>query len=229
MSCVVEIGKRRVLITGPEARRVAESYKLQEYLTDCDEQLVINEIEVIWSKSKGNGDLLFALIRVHTSLPNGEQVKANLVILSGHATSVLNVYIDEFGDEWGLTVVQPRLALGSFEFEELPAGMDDGDDPANVAIREVEEETTQSIDRMSLIHLGTTVPSAGLKAEKVSLFAVVHQLSRAKILALNGIRAGLASEGEYIHTKISPLDEILKRTLDAKAQLSILLYMNLKK
>lgn len=228
MSCVVTIEGRQFHITGEDAEKVADSYKLVEYLTKLDRRLDVSEVQVIWHTSKPDGDLLFALIKVISILPNGKPVVGNLVRLSGNSTAVLNVYIDEYGDKWGLTVVQPRIAVGLLQCEELPAGMDDGGNPAAVAIREMLEETDQSIKAMPLILLGTFAPSPGLRGELVSLFAVEHKLTRAEILALANKSTGIASEGEYIQTRISRLDDILERTLDSKAIIAIMRYQSRK-
>lgn len=220
------IANRRIYTQGEGVERVITSKKLIDYLQNMDPRLRVESINVLWAKYKTDHTLLFAVVHVEMYMPNGKPVLPSLVVLSGNATAVLLVYIDEKGVRHGLTVIQPRAAIGELEYEELPCGMDDmSDDPRSVAIKEVLEETLQRITEDQLIDLGITVPSPGLKAEFVHLFAVEVHTTQDKIKTLNGLNAGVASEGEYTETRVSELTQILERVTDGKTEIAIRRYL----
>jgi 8-oxo-dGTP pyrophosphatase MutT (NUDIX family) len=220
------IANRKIYTHGDGVERVITSKKLIDYMQRVDPRLRIESVDVLWAKYKTDHSLLFAVVNVEMYMPNGKPVQPGLVVLSGDATAVLLVYIDEKGVRHGLTVTQPRAAVGELEYEELPAGMNDlSDDPRSVAIREVFEETLQRITEDQLIDLGFTVPSPGLKAEAVHLFAVEIHSTQNKIKVLNGLNAGIAADGEYTQTRVSELSHILERVTDAKTEIAIRRYL----
>jgi ADP-ribose pyrophosphatase len=129
-------------------------------------------------------------VEAHTfRLPNGRQQTYDLV---SHRGSVTVVPLDPQGRI--LFVRQYRLGSAS-ELLELPAGLNDGEDPADCAAREIREETGMAAGK--LLELGSFYLAPGYSSEFMHIF-----------LALDLYPAPLqADEDEFLQVSAIPADE----------------------
>ena len=116
-------------------------------------------------------------------LPNGKRVELDIVRHPGASAIVPFLSQDEV-----LLIRQYRHAAGGVIYE-VPAGkLDDGEDPASCAARELEEETGQRAGRLE--PLGSILTSPGFTDERIHLFAafdltpVPHRREQDEIIEL---------------------------------------------
>lgn len=139
-------------------------------------------------------------LRVDTvRLPNGHITTREVV---DHPGGVGIVALDDEGNV--LTVKQYRYAFGTV-LEEIPAGkLERGEDPAQAARRELEEETGAQC--RTLTPLGSVLPSPGGFGEVLHLFLA------------EGLRFGEQhpDEDEFLTFSRTPFHELLDRVLDGE-------------
>ncbi|MBS5793852.1 MAG: NUDIX hydrolase [Lachnospirales bacterium] len=147
--------------------------------------------EIINSQVAFNGKIID--VKVDTiSLPDGKTTKREVVV-RGDATAI--VPIDEKGNV--ILVEQYRHPVGDMVLE-VPAGMlEDGEDPKDCAIRELEEET--SFIANELIHMTTMYPTVGFCTEKLHIYL-------AKNLQQGNFNF---DDDEFIEVKKIPLEEAI--------------------
>lgn len=154
-------------------------------------------------------------------------------------------------DAYALLTVQPRLATGTLDFVELPAGMlDDSGNFGGTAAREIEEELglviapdqltcltdraramrrSQDKDNAGELLPFAMYPSAGGCDEHIKLYLHERREPRATRAAWEGKLTGLRAEGELITLRVVPLEELwLAGGRDAKALAAYLLYTKVK-
>ncbi|KAJ3145498.1 hypothetical protein HDU86_000884 [Geranomyces michiganensis] len=141
-------------------------------------------------------------------------------------------------DERVVLVVQPRIAVASLAFSELPAGMLDGERKfSGTAAKELKEECGIEIAEDELVDLtdlalgsegGSGVyPSPGGSDEYIRLFLCRKRMPRSDIDRLEGAEGGLRGEGERIDLRLVKKRELWKATRDMKALSALALYDNL--
>ena len=170
-----------------------------------------------------------------------------IVFLRGGAVSVLPLLVCS-GERWVVCARQPRLAVGSGGFLELPAGMlDDCGSFIGVAAKELAEETGIVIDPNELIDLtalalgtgtgegegeartrasGATrglYPSVGACDEFLRLFFFQRTVGKEELDALSGKLTGSPDENEQITLELVRYDDLWKATVDAKTLSSVFL------
>ncbi len=144
------------------------------------------------------------------SLPNGRQVTLDIVRHPGAAAVVPFLSADEV-----LLIRQYRHAAGGTIYE-VPAGkLDAGEDPAECAVRELEEETGYRAGRVEA--LGWIFTTPGFTDERIYLFAAYE---------LEKTRQRLEDD-ELIELVPVPLDSALEliwsgELPDAKSSLALL-------
>ncbi len=142
------------------------------------------------------------VVSVHVDqvlLPNGHQSFREVV---DHNGGVAILALDD--DNNVLTVTQYRYVFGR-EMLEIPAGkLEDGEDPASAALRELREETGATPDEF--LPLGAILPSPGCYGETLHLY-----LAR-------GLHFGAAQpdEDELLRVARIPFDEMVRRILTGK-------------
>ncbi|KAJ3137248.1 hypothetical protein HDU90_002034 [Geranomyces variabilis] len=138
-------------------------------------------------------------------------------------------------DERVVLVVQPRVAVASLAFAELPAGMLDGERKfSGTAAKELKEECGIEISEDELVDLtdlalgsdgGSGVyPSPGGSDEYIRLFLCRKRMPSAEIDRLEGAKGGLRGEGERIDLRLVKKRDLWKLTRDMKALSALTLY-----
>lgn len=170
-----------------------------------------------------------------------------IVFLRGGAVSVLPLLVCR-GERWVVCARQPRLAVGSGSFLELPAGMlDDCGSFVGVAAKELVEETGIVIDPSELIDLtalalGTggdcgseegaaaiagarrgLYLSVGACDEFLRLFFFQRTVGKEELDALRGKLTGSPEENEQITLELVRYEDLWKATVDAKTLSSVFL------
>lgn len=177
--------------------------------------------------------VLFIRLRVKTSNSPREQI----VELRGGAVAMLvNLICNETGTVYTVLVKQARLATGSIDFIEVPAGMIDDDNFKGAAAREIEEELGLVFGHSDLVDI--TPPTAqdlglylspGLLDESCKFYLAEKNVSPQELKDLEGKTCGVAHEGEFITLMIIPLETLPTVTHDAKTIVAWALYHQYKK
>lgn len=142
-----------------------------------------------------------------------------------------------------LLTVQPRIAAGTLQFVDLPAGMVDNGTFSGSAANEIKEELGLDIPEDELINLTELAiphdtvedlpqamfPSAGGCDEYIPLFLHEKRVPRKQLQEWNGKLTGLREEGEKITLKLVKLEDLWwEAGRDAKALGAWALYQGLK-
>lgn len=153
------------------------------------------------------------ICRVHVdqvTLPNGRTARREVV---GHVPGAAVLALDERGNV--LTVTQYRHAVGKTLLE-IPAGkLDEGEDPAAGALRELLEETGAVPDEF--LPMGKFLPSPGCFSEVLYLFLArgLH------------FEKPTPDEDEFLLQQRIPFEEMVHRCMsgeieDAKTVIAVL-------
>lgn len=156
----------------------------------------------------------------------------------------------EEGERYVLLTVQPRVAAGSLEFVELPAGMvDEGGSFAGQAAREIEEELGMVIAEGELVSLSelagaggdgaegkrgqlpnAVYPSAGGCDEYIPIYMHERRVPRAQLGEWSGKLTGLREHGERITLKLVRMRDLWKEgARDAKCLAAVALWEGLRR
>ena len=164
---------------------------------------------------------------------------------------------DDEEERYVLLTVQPRVAAGSLEFVELPAGMvDEGGSFAGQAAREMEEELGLVIGEGELVALSelagevadaageggviggegvgrlprAVYPSAGGCDEYIPIYMHERRVPRAQLGEWTGKLTGLREEGEKITLKLVRMRDLWKEgARDAKCLAAVALWEGLRR
>lgn len=204
-----------------------DSYKFKQW-HKCliDNGMQIKKITPLHTIHKSNGDALFGLLHVDATDPAGNTLLP-AVLIRGHYVCVITCLIDkETNERYFLLVRQRRVADGSV-FYEHPAGMCDSEqDPWQVAIKEVEEETGLAIgkENLGLLLDRPLFSSPGLLDEAGYFFYCEVFLSHSEILSYSDRQTGASDENEFITTYLCRFNELNDRIKNTSGVLLNLLY-----
>jgi|SRR5690606_31640961 len=210
----------------PEGLRRSPKYQSWKRAVE-DSGCRIREVELLQELKKGDGSLLFALLRTRVEDPAGRPLPA-YALIRGHAVLIVTVVVNrDTGERKFLMLRQRRIAHGG-ESLEFPAGMldDDVGDPAGVAVKELGEETGLEVSRDQLVPLcgRHLYSSAGLDDEAIFYFAATLELPDEKFRALEGGETGKAEEHEYIRMGLWDYDDALAEVDSIQVRLGFSLY-----
>ena len=171
--------------------------------------LEIHRIDELYSRRNHNGEVLFSLLYTDATTPEGNKIPP-ICFLKGEVVCVLICFIDsDTGKKYLLLVQQRRICDGSLTFEH-PAGMLDSEsDAAEVATREVWEETGIAVEKEQLVKLNSEpfYPSTGTSDEAMYLFYCELELTSEQINSYHNKSMGLLSDHEFINTYVVPFEE----------------------
>ena len=171
--------------------------------------LDIHNIEEIYSRRNGKGEVLFSLLMTDATTPEGDKIPP-ICFLKGEVVCVLICFIEKTTRaKYLLLVKQRRICDGGYSYEH-PAGMLDSEsDAAAVAAREVWEETGIEVSKENLTRLlnHPCYPSTGTSDESMYFFFCELELPHEKIMAYHDQAMGVASDHERITTHVAPFAE----------------------
>lgn len=192
------------------AEKLTESHKYQLWANKLVKSgLEIHSIEEVYSRRKGNGEILFSLLMTDATTPEGDKIPP-ICFLKGEVVCVLICFIEkETREKYLLLVKQRRICDGSHTYEH-PAGMLDSEsDPAAVAAREVQEETGITVAKEDLTRLldKACYPSTGTSDEAMYFYFCELELTAAEIQSYHDQHQGVESDHERITTYVAPFVE----------------------
>lgn len=187
----------------------------------------INNISSLADVNKGNGDHLFSLMETEVISPEGNKLP-RIVFIRGNATVVVPLLINaDTGDERFLMVLQRRIGNGELNLE-FPAGMLDheDDDPVEIAVKELYEETGLQIEKNTLQPLSPKplFSSSGASDEAIFYFGCTATVSTDEFESFKNRSCGNADENEHIAVSLIEKDAVLNETISLQAQLGYFLF-----
>ncbi|REA63784.1 NUDIX hydrolase [Dyadobacter luteus] len=189
------------------AEQLTDSHKFNLWKNRLEKNgMDVHRVDELYSRRNGKGEILFSLLYTNATTPEGNKIPP-ICFLKGEVVCVLVSFIDSVTREKYLLLVrQRRICDGSLTYEH-PAGMLDSEsDAAEVAAREVWEETGIKVEKEQLIalHDEPYYPSTGTSDEAMYLFYCELELTQEQIQSYHNKSQGLLSDHEYIETFVVP-------------------------
>lgn len=191
--------------------------------------LDIHGIEEIYTRYRHNGEVLFSLVLLDATTPEGDKIPP-ICFIKGTVISILICLIDkETGDKYALLVKQRRISNGGMLYETVAGMVDKDDDPHEVAVKETAEETGLKVDPASVNRLGEEpfYVSTGTSDEAMYFYYAELELSKEEIMSYHDVEQGIISEHEHIFTHVCPLEESKKLITNTNGLLNIYMYEEL--
>jgi 8-oxo-dGTP pyrophosphatase MutT (NUDIX family) len=131
------------------------------------------------------------------------------VLIRGETVGVLVILVaEEDQKKYVLFVKQRRLGVADEGSEEIVSGMSVRPvSSREAALQELQEEAGIHATAPELTFLGKMHATAGICDETVHIYQIIKMMPRAEILAMQGVKKGLAAEHEDITLSIRSLDE----------------------
>jgi 8-oxo-dGTP pyrophosphatase MutT (NUDIX family) len=187
----------------------------------------IRSVESLQELNKGDGSLLFALLRTRVEDPQGRPLPA-YAFIRGHAALIVTEVVNrETGVRKFLMLRQRRIGHGGDALE-FPAGMLDEDvaDPIGVALKELKEETGLEASRKQMVCLleRPLYTSAGLDDEAIHYFGCSLELSAKEFHGLEGGETGKSEENEFIRLGLWDYDQAVREVDSVQVMLGFTLW-----
>ncbi|CAG8592765.1 12811_t:CDS:2 [Ambispora leptoticha] len=209
---------------------------------DLKKELEVKKVE-IQNVDYFGPKLGFVKFKVDARLTENGKNIPGIVFMRGGSVAVLLILRSKEKDsnivlEHAVLTVQPRIAVPSLGFPELPAGMLDGSGNfAGKASEEIKEEIGLEIKAHELIDMTElsfgknyrgVYPSPGGCDEFMRLCLYVKEMPREQVQELEGKLGGLREHGESITVKLIKLNDLWKIP-DMKALSALTLYNELRR
>jgi len=209
-------------------RTVEESDKYQNWRHRLETNgLRIRSVEEKYTHEGDEGQLLYSLLKVEAEAADGSS-PAQICFLRGDSVSMLVVLVAEETDEkFVLLVRQRRLCDGSMTYEH-PAGMiEEGEEPAAVAARELEEECGLDVqpDELRPLFDRPLYSMSSNSDERLFFFCLERRLPEADIRAMHGKSEGKEEEDEQTRLEVHSFPEAHRLVNNLHGVLGHLLYL----
>jgi 8-oxo-dGTP pyrophosphatase MutT (NUDIX family) len=187
----------------------------------------VHSVESLQELNKGDGSLLFALLRTRVEDPQGRPLPA-YALIRGHAALIVTEVVNrESGERRFLMLRQRRIGHGGDALE-FPAGMLDEDvaDPIGVALKELKEETGLAASREQMVRLleRPLYTSAGLDDEAIHYFGCSLELSASEYHGLEGGETGKSDENEFIRMGLWEYENAVREVDSVQVMLGFTLW-----
>ncbi|KAI1293449.1 hypothetical protein EDD11_008358 [Mortierella claussenii] len=213
-----------------------ESSEKQEKIPIRVDKVEINHVDYFGSR------VGFVNLAVDAELTETGQKPPGLIFMRGGAVAVLLIIRSKNPSgattEHVVLTKQARLAIPSFNFPEIPAGMLDGSgDFVGKCAEELQEECGITLENDKLIDMTKLAygsdwkgvyPSAGGCDEFLRLFVSHQDMEWSQLQALEGRLGGLRDHGENISLSLVQLKDAYKAAPDAKLLSALALLQALK-
>ena len=219
------------LINSADQKVVIASHSFNRWLKEAKKAYTLQRIRidsVDMVVRNGRPFPLFIKARCLAIAPTGESYD-HTVLIRGLAVAILVVLICE-NSKYLLLVEQSRLPIASPSFLEIPAGMlDESDDSAAVAIKELSEETGLAVEKsqLNLLHPALAI-SCGILDEKEALNAVEISVNVAELEKFKNRKQSYDEENENIITRVIPYEKAAEVFLDSKGIAALYFYEKLR-
>jgi ADP-sugar diphosphatase len=184
----------------------------------------ITPLNLIYTR---HDELLFALLETEIHAPDGYKLPGIALVRGNACVAVVLLRNRASGEERFLMIRQWRTGSGTYALE-FPAGMIDRniDTPAEVAAKEIHEETGLEIAADSLVSLAgkPLYTSAGLIDEAILYYGCVVELDPGEYEAFEGRKAGSPHEGESISVTLRTRMQAESETTSAQVLLGFYLF-----
>lgn len=211
----------------PVSQNLARAPKYTRWLRLLKENgLDIHDVDEVYTKFRASDDLLFALVNLDATTPEGHKIPP-ICFIKGEIVSVLVCLIDEAtGEKYNLLVKQRRICTGGNIYEQVAGMVDKDDDPLEVAVKEVAEETgvTVTADQVHLLNTEILYATTGTSDEAMHFYYCELTMSHEKIMSYHAQHTGEAGEHEFIVTHVVPLQEAKRLITNCNGLLNIFLY-----
>ncbi|GAA4447576.1 hypothetical protein GCM10023189_04080 [Nibrella saemangeumensis] len=211
-----------------QALEEAEKYKNWRQKLETN-QVKIRSVDEKYTKRTQDGKVLYALVEVEAETPEGTKLPP-VCMLKGHAVSMLVVLIDEETEEKSVLLVRQRRICDGSETYEHPAGMiDEGEEPIEVAARELKEETGLVVTTGELRELFPKglYSATSTSDEALFFFYTERRMSAREIQALHNRPTGEESENEHTHLYVTSFPEAQRLVSNLHGVLGHLLYLKI--
>jgi 8-oxo-dGTP pyrophosphatase MutT (NUDIX family) len=133
----------------------------------------------------------------------------SFVLLQGETVGILVILVaEEDRKQYVLFIKQRRIGVAEKAVEEIVSGhIDPSLSVRQAALQELQEEAGIHASASELTFLGKMQATVGVYDETVNIFRVIKVMPRAQILAMDGVKKGLAAEHENITVVVRTLDE----------------------
>lgn len=208
---------------------VLESRVFDDWSHSIDSRFSISEIileKVDFKGTPSSANVMFVRLAVTIEGKDHKQI----VQLRG-GTCVMLPILTCGMCQYTILVSQPRIAVGDFLLEELPAGMIDGGSFSGAAARELKEELGLTFEESELIDITGSdgiYLSPGLLDEKARVYLAQREVTSEELEELKGKVTGVEEEGERMELSVHVVDffELVERSRDAKSIAAMGLYAN---
>jgi 8-oxo-dGTP pyrophosphatase MutT (NUDIX family) len=217
-------------VQGEYCEEVIGSFKFKNWVANLDSKFVVRGIYVR-HVSFLNDKVRSCVFDVYVG--EGDDVVGRNVFLRGGSVVILPVFVCN-NIEYTVLTTQQRFAVGVYSFQEIPAGtMEEEDTPLGAAKRELREETELEFEEEKFVYLTEefygnrskgVFSSPGGLSEYFHIFALRQEVDQYFLDNLDGRKAGVASENEYIVNKVIRLDRLPFEAPDAKSLCALMLY-----
>lgn len=188
-------------------------------------------------------------VKLVALVQNGDgETLPGVVFLRGGSVAILMILrpVDALDERYVVMTEQPRPAAGTLRFMEIPAGMlDDEENFAGAAAREIEEEVGLKLNKSELIDMtalalkghrmeenlrDSMYPSPGACDEFISIFLWEQEKERMEIDDLKDRLTGERGEQEHITVRLMAYEQLLQvGARDGKTLAAWSLYEYLKR
>jgi ADP-sugar diphosphatase len=187
----------------------------------------IHEIKPLTVYFHPDGRLLFALLKAEVTDPDGRKIPP-VIFIRGHACIIVPLIKNSSsGEQKFLMVEQRRIATGAITLE-FPAGMLDRtiDNPADIALKELYEETGLSIAPEALVPLVDKLlySSPGACDEGIYFYGCIIELDTDAFHSFEGRIMGQISENEHIRVTLKTKREAENELTSLQARLAVFLF-----
>jgi hypothetical protein len=238
---IIQIGKREVVVTAEDfdvdvMTKALEAKPLHEWANSIasEERIEVSSIHIQSADLFGLFGPTVGFITCKVNARIGNEDRSGIVFMRDSAVAVLMV-LQHYNEKFTVLVRRARVPVGISDFAEIPAGtIDENGKFAGIAAEHMEERARIEIGEnelidMSFMAFGHRYPGVFPSPEAVHEHRSIYLYQRNVTSSeLEDLRANLCGQHhDNIQFEVVPLDQLWRRSPDAKALAASCLYHRL--